>query len=186
MARTIYICDASGASMICTISAQDDSQMLTSMGTRKRADALVSTVPAEHTFPGGDGDGDVLVKSFFGGEPGNQIQVALATGPTGAGNESLPLRVDVQGSPPAWEVTVLFATDGAGASITPTATAVADLLNTDPAVATIVEATLPGTGASSVVAAALTALTGGANTGSWLKFDGRPPVCRQIHRVEAN
>ena len=159
--------------------------MLTSIG-RKRADSLVASVPAQHTFPGADADGDVLVKAFFGGEPSDQLQVAFATGPTGAGNENLLLRVDVQGSAPAWEVTVLFATDGGGASVTPTATDVAALLNTDPAVATVVEAVLPGTGVSNVAATALTALAGGTDTGSWLKFEGSPSVCRQIHRVEVS
>jgi len=185
MGRTLYVCNNPLTESICIINAQDGSMMLTSMG-RRRADSLVPTIPAECTFHGIDEDGDVLVKAFFGGKVGNAIQVMFTSGPTGAGNEDLPLRVDVQGSAPAWEVAVLFATDGGGASVAPTAADVAALLNTDPAVATVVEATLPGTGASNAVAAALTALTGGADTGSWLKFEGSPSVCRQIHRVEVS
>ena len=183
MSRTLYICNHALTEHICTIAAADDSMMLTSMG-RQRADSLVACVPAEVTLPGVDANGDVLVQAFYGGSPGDQIQVAFATGPTGAGNENLALRIDVQGTSPAWEVTVLFATDGAGASVTPIATDVASLLNTDPAVDVIVEATLPGTGASAVAAVALTALAGGVDSGNWIKFVGKPPVCRQIHRVE--
>ena len=183
MGRLFPVCNEAGTQMLCSVSAQDDSMMLTSMGP-KRADTLVPTVQAEETFPGVDGDGDLLVKSYFGGTPGNQIQVALATGPTGAGNENLDLRVDVQGTVPAWEVSVLFATDGAGASVTPTAAEVETLLNTDPAVAMIVEASTPGSGASDVVASALTPLAGGTDTGDWLKFDGGKPCCLRIHRAE--
>jgi len=183
MGRQLYICNSAGSAMVCTIGAEDGSMLETSVG-RKRADALVPTAQAEVTLPGVDVNGDVLVKSFFGGDPANQIQVAFATGPTGAGNESLALRIDLQGSAPVWEVNVLFATDGGGASVTPSATDVANLLNTDPAVASVVEATLPGTGASDVVASALTALAGGTDTGDWLRFDSKVSVCRQIHRIE--
>jgi len=183
MGRKFHICNQEGSALLCTISGEDSSQMLTSMG-RKVATSLVGSTPAEITLPGVDGDGDVKVKAFFGGLPGDQIQVEFATGPTGGGEENHSLRVSVAGSAPAWQVSVLFATDGAGDSVTPTATDVANLLNTDPAVASIIEAELPGSGASDVVAAALTSLAGGADDGSWIRFPGHSPTCRQVNRAE--
>jgi len=185
VARNLLVCNDGGTELLTTIGAADDSMVLTSMG-RKRADSLVAGVQAEVTLPGVDSDGDVLVKSYFGGAQWNQVQVAFETGPTGVSNEDLDLRVDVQGAGPAWEVSVQFATDGSGNSITPTASEVETLLNSDPAVATILEASLPGSGASDVVAVALTPLTGGISSGSWVKFEGKPPVCCQIHRVEVS
>lgn len=184
MSRVFHVCNHEGNQLLCTVTGDDASLINTNMGP-KRADLLAQSTPAEFTFPGVDGDGDVLVKAFFGGLPGNQIQVELAAGPTGAGNENLALRIGLAGSAPAWEVSVLFATNGAGSSITPSATDVANLLNTDPEVAMIVEATLPGSGASDVVAAALTSLASGADDGDWIKFEGHAPTCRQINRAGA-
>lgn len=183
--RIFYVCNDALTQHICKLSTQNDSMLKTSLGS-KRADTLVGTTPAAHLFSGVDVNGDLIIQSFFGGEAGNQLQVSLDTGPTGVGNESLPLRLTTQGSPPVCVITVLFATDIDGVSITPTASAVANLLNTDPAVDLIVEGILPGTGNSNVVGASLTNLSGGLNTGDWLKFDGHIPVCRQIHRVEVS
>jgi len=182
MGRVFHICSEAGDALLCTIAGADDSPILTNMGP-KPASTLNGSTKASFTFPGVDSDGDVEVFAFFGGAPGNQHQVSIGPGPTGVGNEDLPLRLEVSGSAPAWEVAVLYATDGSGASVTPTGLEVASLLGSDPAVENMLEASLPGSGASDVVSAALTPLAGGEDDGDWIKFEGTVPVCRQINRA---
>jgi hypothetical protein len=185
MGRVFHVCSEAGDVLLCTVAGEDTSPIETSMGPQA-ASTLVGSTPSEFTFPGVDADGDVKVLAFFGGLPGDQHQVSIGEGPTGGGNENLPLRLELTGSAPAWEVAVLYATDGAGDSVTPTGTEVANLLNTDPAVETVVEAELPGSGASDVVAAALTPLAGGIDDGDWLKFSGHAPTCRRINRAKVS
>lgn len=176
--RHLYICDPTG-SVLTAISCADDSVSLKSSVGSIQVSAINPSTPAQRTIAGVDGDGDITIKARYGGLHGNDLNYEQVTGPTGAGNEDLLLRVDVSGN----DVSVKFATDGSGASVTPTAAEVAALLNGDTTLP--VEAELPGSGASAVNAAAMDDLLGGLDDGDWLKFDGKNPHCCRVNRAEA-
>jgi hypothetical protein len=102
-----------------------------------------------------DVNGDVTVVAQALGE--QQIQYAHVVGATGAGNEDRALAVAVVGK----DITVTFGTDGAGASVVPTAAQVVALLAGDADASALVYGVAGGTGAGNVGAAGLAPLTGG-------------------------
>ena len=178
MTTTLYVCHPDGSTCLKTV-APDAALLDTALG-KIRADTLQGGGKASVTLPGADADGDVLYTARHGGTQGNDIMVAHQTGPTGAGNENLPLRTSLVGR----QLTILFATDGAGASITPTATQVETMVNADPDGSSQVVAAAQGTGASLVTTASLTPLTGGADTGHFIKFNTKPPSVARVNTVE--
>jgi len=96
------------------------------------------------------------------GTQGNSIRVRYVVAGT-----STPLTVAVSGTaaheaPSGLDITVNVATDGAGAA-TSTATAVAAAVNASVAARSLVEATVPGTGATVVSAVGYTNLAGGTS-----------------------
>ena len=176
--RKLYICNPDGV-VLTMMSCGDDSVFLKSSVGEIQVSAITPSTPAQRVIAGSDANGDVTVKARYGGAHGNNLNYEQVTGPVGAGNENLPLRVDVSGD----DVSVKFATDGAGASITPTANDLATLINNDDALP--VEIELGGTGASAVSAAAMDDLAGGLDDGDWLKFGGAKPHCCRVNRAEA-
>jgi len=102
-----------------------------------------------------DVNGDVTVVAQALGD--QQIQYAHVVGATGVGEEDRDLAVVVAGK----DITVTFGTDGAGASVVPTATQVVALLAGDTDAAALVYGVAGGTGAGDVGAAGLAPLTGG-------------------------
>lgn len=134
---------------------------------------LVTSKPkARLALPGVTITGGLDAEAITGGTAGNSIRVALATGPTGAGNEDLLLRVGTAGD----DITVEFSTDGAGASVTPTAQQVADLVNADPQASVKILLSCSSDGTGLVVAVALTNLAGGLESSSLLVIDGDTSV----------
>ena len=188
MGRKLWVRTDDGTTLKAVLFAYQDTLIEMPDDSLVAASTLSACTPASHLFSGVDPDGDVVVTAFYGGAPENALQVALATGPIGAGNEDLLLRVDAQGEMPSQQVTVLFATDGVGASITPTAVDVAALLNTDPLASQIVTATAGGTGLADVVAAVLTNLSGGLDDGDRVLIHGMGPggipADFYVHRAE--
>jgi len=175
MTTTLYFCGALGEAG--PVLSCPDSAMLRGAVHTLQADQVNPCTKASLTAAGVDSDGDVGLDAVHGGAFANAFTYEQATGPTGGGNENLVLRVSVAGD----DIQVLFATDGAGASITPIGTAVRDLINADPDASAKVVAACPGTGASEVAALAQTNLAGGLDDGDHIKFDGNPPVCRRVN-----
>jgi hypothetical protein len=127
-------------------------------------DILIKTavldVAAALTVNGADANGHVDYTAKTLGIQGNDLTVEHAVGATGAGNENRALdAVATPGLTTAIKVT--FGTDGAGASITPTAQQVADAVNASATAAPLVTAAAQGTGASDAGTVAATAMTGG-------------------------
>ena len=176
MARKFTLCSSEGA-LLSTVSAADDSMMLTNMG-RKRADSLTGSTPASVSL--GSGDGEVAYAAKYGGLISNEARIEHVAGDTGPGHESRALGVGVNDM----EVSVVFATDGSGNSIVPTSQQVADLVNADPDASEVLVATAGGTGLGQVATQGITPLTGGLDDGDHLKFEGNPPVCCRINLAE--
>jgi hypothetical protein len=76
---------------------------------------------------GGDANGQVTYVCARSGAHGDTHTIAVVTGDTGAGHENRTLAVARSGE----DVTVTFGTDGSGNSVTPTANAIAALMNAD-------------------------------------------------------
>jgi len=108
------------------------------------------------TAAGADSDGGVAYRSQVASPTEADITVEHSVGATGSGNESLALRITVTGR----AILIEFGTDGAGVSIVPTATQVADLVTADTDASALVAATAQGTGSSTVAAKSATNLVG--------------------------
>ena len=175
--RQFYFCDSQGNLRFTIAVADDASELLTAMG-KKAASAFTASAQAELTASGVDVDGDVTIKARYGGTWGNNKSYEQVTGPTGGGNEDLSLRVDVDGD----TVSVKFATDGSGNSVTPTAQQVHDLINADDSLPIVAE--LPGDGTSAVATSAATALSGGTDNGTCYKITAPTPQCIRVAGLE--
>jgi len=176
--RSFYFCDRSTCEAVSVLTAADTASLNTSNGM-VQADAITAASQASLTAPGADVNGDVLYTSKLGGLCMNGITVAHAEGDTGIGHESRALAA-------AWAdktLTVTFGTDGAGASVVPTAAEIQTVVNAlDPCAVT---ASLPGTGASVSALMAQTPLVGGNDDGTWLKFAASGgPMCHMVGLVE--
>jgi hypothetical protein len=174
MPTVLRFCNS--ASLVEVEKSSPNAAMLTiPAGNTKRADTFVGSTKASlATISGADANGDIDIEACCGGTHGNSITYEQVTGPTGAGNEDLALRMDVSGQ----DVSVKFATDGSGNSVTPTAAQVAAL------VSGMLKATAGGTGASTVGTQVQTTLTGGLDDGDIHVFDGKVPVLRTVASVE--
>lgn len=134
----------------------------TTIGGLTPATATISnTAAASTTFGGvkaaltsGAGNAALTFTAAAAGTPGNSITVALVNG---GNNQSLSSTVSGN------VITVNLATNGAGA-VTSTASQVASYLEDQSAFTALASVTAGGTGASAVVAAGATNLTGGSTT----------------------
>ena len=180
MARRLHFCDALGATWKELV-YPDNEFVPTAMG-ELQADQLAGSTKALITVigAGGDPDGNVDVSARHGGSLGNSLRFSIETGPTGAGNENLLLRASRVGS----DISVFFATDGAGASITATAQQVADTITNDADASGYLTAVPGGTGAANAGTSTIANLLGGVNYGEHYKIDGRPPSLVRINTVD--
>ena len=105
----------------------------------------------------GAANGDVTYTAWVVGAGGNAIRVAHVVGATGGGEEDRDLAVAVAGD----DIIVTFGTDGAGASVVPSANEVAALINGDGDASALVSAAASGDGTGDTGTAALANLTGG-------------------------
>lgn len=114
---------------------------------------------AKHTVVNG-ADGSVTYAAARSGAHGNEHTIEVTVGDTGAGHEDRALAASRVGP----DVVVTFGTDGAGATITPTALEVAALINSDLTLAISYLNALPsGDGSGDAVVVAKTNLAGGTN-----------------------
>lgn len=156
----------------------DDQPVWTTRGT-VQADQLQAATPAEASIAGEDDvDGDVDYQAAGGGSWGNQVSVAQVVGATGLAEADRDLAVTVT----ADLVTVVFGTDGGGASVTPTASEVEAVVNAVPQDQARVRATAGGTGASSAGVSAPVQLDGGLDDGDHI-YAGQFPI--QVCKREA-
>jgi len=134
---------------------------------------LVTPKPkASLVIEGVDAGGLLDVKAVDGGVAGNSIRFALTVGATGPGNENRPLRMTIAND----DMSVVFATDGAGASVVPTAQEVSDLVAMWPQAGDRIVASCPMGGQGQVGTIALTNLTGGLETAAVMTIDGASTV----------
>ena len=80
--------------------------------------------------------GGFRLEARYGGTHGNSISFQCLIGETGQGHEYRPLSIEMRGL----TVTVVFGTDAVGASVSPTTSDVAQLINSDPDVSDVVVA----------------------------------------------
>lgn len=176
MSKIIHICGPDGSAS-CKVYVQDAAVIELAVGS-KPASALVACTKASKILLGGSSDGDVSYDSVFGGALVNNIRVSQQPGLTGAGNEDRALEILVGGM----DVQVVFGTDGAGDTVTPTATEVADAVNADPQ--THVVAAAGGTGLGLVGSFTHTNLVGGLDDGDRYKFNVSPARVDLINLIE--
>ena len=157
----------------------DDAMLTTQMGL-KRADTLTEATSASFQLNGATEDGGVLYTANYGGQCGQKVRIRHIAGSVGAGFEGRALEVSVL----LCDVTVQFGTDGAGASLVPTAQQVEDAIVASALASDSVVAVAQGAGTGLVSLSDYEALIGGANDGDCLKFGGRPPILRCISKVE--
>lgn len=136
-------------------------------GGAKNASAVAAHERASDTIVGQNANGSILYTAAHGGAAGNNIQVEHAVGATGAGNENRALAVAWSGD----DCTVTFGTDGAGASVIPTAQEIVDLLTPDPVSSDKITPSLPGDG-TGLAGTGTTSMTGGADGGDLLLWEG--------------
>jgi len=176
MAKIIHICGPDG-SLTCKVRAQDTTVVQLAVGS-KVASSLVGCTKAARMLAGASSDGDVTYDSAYGGLVVNNIRVSQQPGLTGGGNANRALEVLVEGM----DVQAVFGTDGAGDTITPTATEVADAINADPQA--LVVATAGGVGSGAVGSFTHTNLVGGLDDGDRYKWDVSPPRVDVINLIE--
>jgi len=169
---------------VCTNEGRDcltyaDAQPVQTTRGLVQADQLQAATPAGASILGEDDvDGDVDYQAAGGGTWGNQVSVAQVVGATGLAQAERDLAVTVT----AELVTVVFGTDGAGNSVTPTASEVEAVVNAVPQGQARVRATAGGTGASSAGVSAPVQLVGGLDDGDHI-YSGRFAV--QVCKREA-
>ena len=177
--RRFWYCDNQTQSVDMFENFDDVCPVPTAMGPRQ-ADSLVGSSKATAHVPGINTDGGVTYTARHGGARGNEIRVTHENEPQGQGAENRSLTAGRVG----FEITVTFATDGAGDAIVPVSLTVANLINTDPDISKYIVASEEGAGGGLVNLAPGLPLMGGADNGDWRKFSGPSGKCRQINTVE--
>jgi hypothetical protein len=141
--------------------------------------SFVASTAATKTVVGAvSPNGDLLFTAKHGGIIGNGLRVELTAGATGAGNENRTLDCVVSGL----DYSIVFGTDGAGASVVPTAQQVEDMIaaHTDELVAGRIEAVAQGDGSGAVQVTAYTNLEGGADDGTQWKTSFGTHRCSRV------
>lgn len=180
MARRLHFCDSPGNFWREDV-YPDSSQVLTAMGPKVVTSVSESTrAQCMLAGAGGDSDGDVSYTARHGGSVGNSIRVGQAAGAQGAGNENLPLRVSRSTN----DLQVLFATDGIGNIVIPTAQQVVDGITADVDASNYIIAVSGGDGSANVGTFGLTTFTGGIDNGDYVKFLGSPPSVIRINTID--
>jgi len=176
MGKILHICGPTWTEK-AKVSVSDGAVIPTANGNRPVAD-LVGCTKSSLALSGANADGQVTYTSYYGGAYANTIQVAQGPGLTGAGNEDRPLQAIVTGM----VVNVMFGTDGAGDTVVPTATEVADLVNA--LEEDFLVAAAGGDGTGSVDPHAFQYLFGGLDDGDRYKWDVSPPRVDIINLIE--
>jgi len=157
MPVVLYFCDTQGGFRVSRVEYCSNACMVKTNAADRQADLLVGSM--ESSLVSGTGDGEVTIDAQYGGVCGDSLKFAQEENASGNADEPLTVLVS------DLDITVAFATDGGGTSITPTSQQVADLVNADIEAAARVVATAGGSGAGLVVSFSLTALSGGLDDG---------------------
>ena len=137
----------------------------TQCGNQRPASALSGSTKAVLV------DGDLTWQAAYGGLWANKIRIIQTAGDTGAGHENRPLGINADVGDEI--VTVVFATDGAGASAPPTPAEIVAELAGEPGADLLVVAIdggpTPATELNQMLA-------GGLDDGDWLRVNGLPTL----------